>query len=260
MAQEPLQQNKAVAELLEILKATQQRKELETMMALLSHVNAVENRLDKVLGELDSVKQKLESANVPEPVKEAHQGIIAAMQKRIDGLKDRLAGLRDKIVQAATQAVDNFKQTGKTGLHAVLQGLHIRDTLSQMEKSYHHSAQAADKAVARLDATSQQLRNVGTGLRNVGRALTGRETLASREENGRFANAVTLPLRTNLKVYRKLEAMAASTVAKLDKLGKDVEKGTGEKKQSIKQALAENKAKQPAPKAPAPAKSKDVSL
>lgn len=242
-----LQRDKAVAELLEILKTSRSDKELETLMALVSHVNAVEKRLDKVLGELDSVKQKLDASKVPDTVKEAHAGVIANMQKHINHLKDMLGGLRDKIVQAATQAVDNFKQTGKTGLHAVLQGLNVRGSLEQMEKSYGKSAQMADKAVKRLDATSQELRNVGTGLRNIGRALTGRETLSSRQENGRFANAVTLPLRTNLKIYRTLGNMAHGTIAKLDKLSQDVQRGK-EQKPSVKQALQDAKAAQPAPK------------
>ena len=259
MTQSTLQQDKAVAELLEILKANQQSKELETMLTLIAHVNVVEQRLDKVLGELDSVKQRLDTSRVPETVKKAHSGVIATMQKHINGLKDMLTGLRDKIVQAATQAVDNFKQTGKTGLHAALQGLNVRENLVQMEKSYGKSAQMADNAVKRLDAASQELRSVGTHVRNIGRALAGRDALTPRQENGRFANAVTLPLKTNLKIYRKLGAMATATIAKLDMLSQDVQKGK-EQKQSIKQTLADAKASQPAPKLKAPDKAKDMSL
>lgn len=259
MTKTNLQQDKTIAELLDILKASQRSKELETMMALVNHVNAVEHRLETVLNELETVKQRLEPANVPEPVKQAHKGVVETMQKHIHQLQDKLAGIRNKIVQAAEKAVDNFKQTGKIGLDTVLKGLHIHESLERMEKSCQKSAQMADQSRQRLDNANLALRSTGTQIRNIGRALTGKELLSPRQENGRFANAVTAPLKTQLKVYHELSAMTHKAITKLERFSQDVQRGKGEKP-SVKQALDQAKADQPALKPKAPDKNKEMSI
>ena len=81
-----------------------------------------------------------------------------------------------------------------------------------------HAAQAAGRAIERIEAVSQKYHEAGRHLKNAGRALTGKEAIQKVKPPGKAAKTATVPFRAVRTCFRSLEKSAASAANRLERL------------------------------------------
>lgn len=133
------------------------------------------------------------------------------MGGRITALQEQIRGFRTALNEKATQLVQNFKENGVMALNHVCDFLGVKDTMVQLKISMLSSAADMQKSMDKIDQVSQELREVSTHAKNVGRAVVGKEALAVPEpkESG-FFHQMKRP-------YRSMKEFCTNQAEKLEK-------------------------------------------
>ena len=119
----------------------------------------------------------------------------------------------------------------------------LRDTLND-------SIKVDEKAIAKIEAVSAEYHEAGKHLKNIGRAMAGKEAIQDANPSGKLAKALKTPFLAERSSFIAMQNSAEAAINHLARLEK-----TAERKPSIRktmQTLNEQIAKAPkAPPAPA---------
>lgn len=178
-------------ELLKILIDLNMSQSQQSVSLLMNYMNDVEENFFTVLQELDAVKEQLANIqNTPQTQETRHalSELAGKMGERVASLQEQMKEWRVDLNQKATQLVQNFKERGVEALNNVCGFLGIKDTLMQMRESLTTHAQQMQGSMDKIDQVSQELREASTHVKNVGRAMAGKEAQKSPEakESGFF--------------------------------------------------------------------------
>lgn len=239
----PLAENPLIVELLGLLaknKATEQYAEFNQ---LVSCVSAMEEQLNRTATELSAVKRELQTlrGSLSKEDKAALSGLSASLGAAVKRGREQLSALKGLILRAARTAVKDFKDKGVIVLSGALEALGVHKAVTALQNHFSSTARAVEIGIARMEAVGQELRGVGSHVRNIGRVLSGKERQEAGQSRGE--TAVLAPLRHIRDALRKAENLAGQTVGSLEKL----EHSANERKPSIKKALKDYKNSHPAP-------------
>lgn len=169
-----------VEELLKILIDLNMSQSQQSVSLLMNYMNDVEENFFSVLQELSEVKEQLGNIQNTPQTKETRRTLselAGQMGERAASLREQMRGWRLALNEKAAQLVQNFKERGIEALNNVCGFLGVKDTMTQMREAMLTHAENMQGSMDKIDRVSQELREVSTHAKNVGRAMTGKETV-----------------------------------------------------------------------------------
>jgi len=249
--QNELFQNGSAIELLAILREQGMNETAKDMLGALVAVSAMDRRLETALTELREMKQELagmrEEAN--HPLKTACQNAIRSLEKGISDMSSRLSKIKTSITEAAKDAVAAFKEKGVSALNALAGFFRIKNDLTEWRRELQGYVRSEDKAIAKIAAVSGEIHELGRDVRNLGRAVIGRERREDKKPFGKLAKLAQAPHRASKSLYLGLDRRISKAIDRLEKM----ERSAKPSLLAGMEAMKNQSAKQPkAPKADRP--------
>jgi hypothetical protein len=185
------------------------------------------------------------------------QNSIIALQAQILKLREQLDALKTAIIQGCKDALAAFKEKGAVALDGVARFLRLRPALEKMAGTFERAEQRNARAIGKIEAVSAEYHKAGLHLRNMGRAIAGKEPIPDPKPVGKAAAAISAPFKAACACVAAAWVQAQGALENLDKLEKASDRPEPIKAQfdaAAKQAAAHNNARNTPDRAkPAPA-------
>ena len=261
-----MEENDVLKQFMELLNQQNMGEQSQDFMELFKYAAGMQLQLAVMVDELQGVREQLSQLqeNQPKSVKDNLMDRVAHLQEKITNLSERLLAVKDHLVETAAQAVNAFKEKGKSEMCKVLQkGISgVKSVLSDYRERLVDVMMDYEKTANQIDSIGDELKQIGNSVSNVGRLLSGKGTKEVSDEKPGVAltRLINKPIKKTVENLRKNIDAADKAFEKLDCLsdrldaGKEAEKGG---RVSVKEKLSEMKAKaDQQKKAPEPDKAK----
>ena len=93
-------------------------------------------------------------------------------------MRQKLAELKDLIMEGCQKALSAFKERGTSALDGLSRFFHVKPMLEGIRKAIDNSIRIDDNAVSKIQTLSAEYHQAGRHLKNMGRALVGKEPVA----------------------------------------------------------------------------------
>lgn len=257
MTQAPLLDNGHVKELLTILRE-QDAPTMQDYLAVINQVGAMEKQLGAAVAELAAMRRELaEAQKQSHPIQDTLLKAVIILQNRVLHLRDKLAGLKQNVVEGCKQAVAAFREKGVAALDNATRFFHIRPGLEAVRRELDTAIREDDAAIAKIEAVSTEYHNAGLHLKNMGRALLGREAAQEAKAPGKLAAAVSLPFRNERKIFTAMRRAADKALAGLERLEQAAERNRPSINDTLDTLNAQIAQKEAQKATPAPAARRD---
>lgn len=191
----PILENEHVQELLAILRENNVPS-TQDFLAVLNQVGAMEKQLDAAVKELSAMRQELKTAQEQNhPVKTALQKAVIAMQGQVLELRDKLSELKKTVIEGCKNAVAEFKEQGVAALDNIARFFKVRPVLEALRDNLAKNIQFDDKAIAKIVAVSAEYHEAGRHIKNMARAMSGKEAIQEAKSIGKLAKTLEVPFR-----------------------------------------------------------------
>lgn len=243
VAEEPVKEMPNVEELLKILIDLNMAQEQQTVHLLMNYMNDVEENFYNVLEELDMVKEQLHQIQQTPQSKTLRYRLTEVsgqLEQRISAMQEKIGSMRATLNEKAGKAVQKFKEHGVTALNHVCETLGIKEMIVSLRDDLLRTAGDMQASIDKIDRVSQELRETATHTRNIGRALSGKETLATPEakEHG-FFHHIKRPYQGMKQFCLRKAGEMDKGIAKLEAL----EQGAGQIQEGRKKLQEQGKDK-----------------
>lgn len=214
----PLMENEYVKELLAVLQENN-APSTKDFLAVLNQVSAMEKQLDAAVSELAAMRQDLKTAQEQNhPVKNTLQKAVIAMQGQVLDLRDRLAELKQSVIDGCKNAVAAFREKGISALDNVARFFKIRPILEAMRSELDKSIASDDKAISKIEAISAEYHQAGRHLKNIGRAMLGKETIQETKPPGKLTKTILTPYRAERSCLSAMKKSVEAAIGNFTRL------------------------------------------
>ena len=264
-----MEENDVLKQFMELLNQQNMREQSQDFMELFKYAAGMQLQLAVMADELQGVRQQLSQLqeNQPKQVKENLMAKVERIQEKITDLSVRLSAIKDYLVETTVQAVNAFKEKGRSEMCRVVQKWisGVKWALADYREHLTGVMLDCQKTANQIDSIGDELKQIGNSVSNVGRLLAGKGT---REVSGEkpgvsLTRVINKPVKNAVENLRKDIESVDKAFEKLDRLsecfnaGKEAEKGG---RASLKDKLSQMKAKtDQQKKAPEPDKEKTKS-
>ena len=245
-------ENDVIKQFMELLNQQNMGEQSQDFMELFRFAAGMQLQLAVMADELQGVRQQLEQLqeNQPKSFKENLMDKVERLQEKITDLSERLSAVKDHLVETVAQAVNAFKEKGKSGMCKIVQkGISdIKSALEDFRERLTETMLDFQKTANQIDSIGDELKQIGNSVSNVGRLLAGKgtEEVTDEKTGVGLTRAVNKPVKKAVENLQKGIASVDKAFEKLDRLsdrfdvGKEAEKGGRE---SLKDKLSQMKAK-----------------
>ncbi len=261
------EENDVLKQFMELLNQQNMGEQSQDFMELFKYAAGMQLQLAVMADELQGVRQQLEQLqeNQPKSVKENLMAKVEHLQEKITDLSERLSAIKDHLVETAAQAVNAFKEKGKSEMCKIVRkGISgMKSALEDFRERLAETMLDYQKTANQIDSIGDELKQIGNSVSNVGRLLAGKGTKEVSDEKPGvgLTRVINKPVKKAVENLRKMIASVDKAFEKLDRLserfnvvGKEAEKGG---RASLKDKLSQMKAKtDQQKKAPEPDKAK----
>ena len=227
-----LLENEHVKELLAILEANN-APDRKDFLVVFNQVGAMERQLDAAVKELAAMRRELnEAREQAHPVKTALQNAVRALEKNVAVLRERLDAVKQNVIEGCKNAVDAFREKGISALDSLARFFKVRPILEAMRNDLNESIRFDEAAISKIEAVSAEYHEAGRHIKNMARAVVGKEAMQDAKVDGKLAKALESPFKTErscLSSMKKSVEMSLSRLAVLEK--------AAERKPSIRKTI-----------------------
>ena len=252
----PLMDNDHVKELLGILKDN--GKDASILTSILGSVSEMERQLNAAASGLASMQRELSTMREERdhPVKTMLEKASRSLSAKVSGLRTRLKAIKDGIVSGCKRAVEAFKDKGASALNNLAEFFDVKSSLIAEREGITASIKEAEGSIAKIEAASAELHAAGRHVKNIGRAMTGKEPIPDIKPNGKLARFLETPFRGEITHLNQSLRSVNKTLAALDKLEKAAAKNAQAERPSTRETMKKLQKQIDADRADAPAKTK----
>ena len=264
-----MEENDVLKQFMELLNQQNMREQSQDLMEFFKYAAGMQLQLAVMADELQGVRQQLSQLqeNQPKQVKENLMAKVERIQEKITDLSVRLSAIKDYLVETTVQAVNAFKEKGRSEMCRVVQKWisGVKWALADYREHLTGVMLDCQKTANQIVSIGDELKQIGNSVSNVGRLLAGKGTReVSDEKPGvSLTRVINKPVKNAVENLRKDIESVDKAFEKLDRLserfnaGKEAEKGG---RASLKDKLSQMKAKtDQQKKAPEPDKAKTKS-
>jgi uncharacterized phage infection (PIP) family protein YhgE len=242
-ANQPIEQNPYVKELLEVLKK-HNSPGAEDMKSMVVSVAKIEQQLNDAVAEMAVMRRELAAIREENhPMRNPLQSTVKAMQEQIQALREQLDKLKTAIIDGCKNTLAAFKERGAEALNGIAKFFKVKPALEAIAKSCDHAAKDNMQSINKIERISKEYHKAGQHFKNIGRAMTGKELITSMKPVGKVAKAVEAPLKAARACNLAMRDAARSAAKSLSRLEKTADRPKPIKEQfetAAKQAAAHN--------------------
>ena len=228
---DPIINNQYVKSFVKLLQNSNAPVEtMNEIINILKCITAMERELGNVSNELSKMRKQVEiaEANNHPSLRAMQDNLILALHQTIQ-LKDKVATLKENIINTCKNALDAVKHQGLSALNGIAGFFKIKPSLETMRNNLDADITKNKKSITKIKTLSQESRKVGQSLRNISKALSGKEANSEAKPMGITAKAFIVPYQTTVKCFEGIKAQVSKFIGCLNKL----EKIVAERKPSI---------------------------
>jgi hypothetical protein len=249
----PILENEHVKELLAIMRENN-APTTQDFLAVLHQVGAMERQLDAAVRELAAMRRELNEAREQNhPIKTALQNTVKALEKNVAALRERLDEAKQTIIGGCKNAVAAFKEKGIAALDNVARFFKVRPILETMRDDLNENIRFDDKAIAKIEAMSAEYHQAGRHLKNMGRAMLGKEAIQETKPPGMVAKAMLAPFRAERSHFAVMKKNVEAAIGNLARLEERAKPSIQKAMQTHKKQAEQAKKDAPAAERPCPA-------
>jgi len=216
----PLLENEHVKELLEILRSN--NIAANDLTEVIKNVTSMGNEINKAITEVSALRRELTALREEQahPMKSMLAKAADSLMSKLGKVKAGIGSLKNKIIDGCKRAVDSFKDRGVSALSNIAVYFNIKSELESVRNNLNDAITEATSKIAKIEAASEQYHTAGLAVRNIGRAITGREQIPEIKPNGKLARLVETPFRSEVRHLSRSLNRANKALAGLDRLEK----------------------------------------
>lgn len=222
----------------------------QDLLQVAKYLEEMQIQLSIMTKELQGVKQQLSQFQQEQPRQQVADTIqeVSSLQNMMKNISEKISTGKEQLKNTVAKAITTVREKGKEEINQVLQK-GISKIKSIVEKNREKIAITLDKyqkLSEKIDAIGEELNQVGTSIRNVGRLATGKDAKeVSKEKQGiGITRGINQPVKKHIMSLQQKLERTDKMLEKLDKLSKDL--GTSkevkqEQRVSIQEKLSEKK-------------------
>lgn len=216
----PLAENSHVQELLSVLRDNS--KGASGLESLIGYVSSLEQNIQAATSELQAVRRELNTMREDQshPLRTAMQQTARSMEGTVANAQGKLDTLKMQIINGCKAAVTAFKQAGISALDSVAKFFHIKPGLESLRNNLRRDIQKDTAAIAKIETVSTQYHLAGSHVKNIMRALQGKEPVEAVTPNGKLAKLLEAPFRSEMKSLTSAVRNVEKAISALDQLEK----------------------------------------
>ena len=247
-----VEENDVIKQFIELLNKQNMGEQSQDFMELFRFAAGMQLQLAVMADELQGVRQQLEQLqeNQPKSFKENLMDKVERLQEKITDLSERLSAVKDHLVETAAQAVNAFKEKGKSEMCKIVRkGISgMKSALEDFRERLAETMLDCQKTANQIDSIGDELKQIGNSVSNVGRLLAGKGTKEITDEKTGvgLTRAVNRPVKKAVESLRKEIDSVDRAFEKLDRLSERFDTKKGAEKggrESLKDKLSQMKAK-----------------
>ena len=147
-------------------------------MEAVGHVSEMEKQLAGAVDELKAMRQELQNLQEQNhPLKAVLQKSVRELEANVAALRERLTELKGAVIEGCKNTLAAVKEQGISALDNAARFFHIKPGLAALRNNINEGIQADEKAISRIKAVSAEYHEAGRHLKNIGRALMGKEAV-----------------------------------------------------------------------------------
>lgn len=213
-----LEENPYVEELLDVLKK-HNPPGADDLKKVIACTTKIEQQLAAAVKEMEAMQREL-AAIRNSPMKTTLQNAISAMQEQIKVLREQLGAMRTAIIDGCKHALESFKERGASALNNIAKFFKLKPALESIAKTCDQGAKDNTKSIEKIERISKEYHKTGKHLKNIGRAVMGKELIKSAKPVGKVAKAIEAPIKVARACNLAMRDAARSAVKSLSQLEK----------------------------------------
>jgi regulator of replication initiation timing len=251
----PILENEHVKELLAIMEANNVPT-MKDLLAVLNQVGAMERQLDAAVKELAAIRRELnEAREQAHPVKAALQHVAETLEKNVTVLRERLDMVKKTVIEGCKNAVADFREKGISALDNVIRFFKIKPILESMRDDLSKSIRFSEATISNIEYVSTEYHEAGLHIKNMVRAMAGKEAIQEAKSVGKLAKALEAPFKAEHSCLVSMKKTVEATIGNLTRLEeRAVERKPSIQKtmQSLNEQIAQEKKDAPTAERPRP--------
>lgn len=166
--QEPFQ------EILQALLKNDMSQAANLLQYLGSHLDKLQEKHQKMQVEFRELKEQINS--IDERFFNDSDS-VDTVQNNLDQSEKLITLNKSRLANVVLQTKSKLKTAGKNALLSFAEKIHVPKALASLQKGMQHTQDSLDVLFQRLNDAKQAVQDVSNSIKNVGRALTGKELL-----------------------------------------------------------------------------------
>lgn len=248
----PILENEHVKEFLAIMRENH-APTMQDFLTVLNQVVAMERQLDAAVKELAAMRRELnEAREQSHPVKTALQNTVKTLEKNVAALRERLDAVKQNVIEGCKNAVAEFKEKGISALDNIARFFKMRPILENMHSELNKNIQSNDKAIAKIVAVSTEYHEAGRHLKNMARAMSGKEAIQEAKTVGKLAKALEAPFKAERTCFVSMKKSVETAIGKLTRLEERAKPSIQKTIQAHNEQIAQAKKEAPTIERPRP--------
>jgi len=235
----PLAENEHVKELFGILQDN--NRDTSGLSAIIGHVGEMESFIKRSEEMIAKMKAQLDSMKEVQnhPIKTYLQNAIKMLEQKVTEVKERIGELKDSIIEGCKNAVTACKEKGLAVLNSIASFFGFKQNLQDLNKDIDRIITQSEKAVAKIEAFSNEYHSAGRAMKNMARMAVGKKPIDAKKEAGKLAQTLAAPYKIQKSALIGLKKSVNRAVAKLEQLDAKVTARKAERAVHTKKPLTE---------------------
>lgn len=179
------------------------------------YMEEMNNNYKSMRSELQSLREQIEERS---DNSDLGKKTVESLEKSTKSFKERIDGFKKNIFQKAADIIRNFKEKGTIALHNIVQKLGIKENIQSHMKYYKDQAEKFNRTVEKLDAINAEFNAAKGHIKNIGRAIIGKEALDPQQKENFLIKILKRPYVNDRDNYIKLTEQAIKRLDRLEAL------------------------------------------
>jgi len=219
-----LLQDNSILEILKILNDANRQAQANEYAEYFGSIDAIQTQLNETLAELKNVRKQLDVIqDRRNPIKKAFTAVLDKLQSEIQAIQGQLNTLKEKLITAARNAVQAVKENGLSALNDTLKFFEVRKDLQATINSSAAVIESCNKSITKIESISNEYHATGLHMRNMGRAVFGKDAIQNQKQKGKLAKALQSLVKFRRNFSSGLKRKCENALAKMENLDQTVQ-------------------------------------
>lgn len=164
-----------ILDLIEALEQNGLSKQKEEVQSLVGYIENMEQSLSMMMAEMQEMHAEVSRLH-DKGIRAKCTQLLSKAENKIEQVKTMVSTAKNRLIAAAGNAMKTYKEKGKSALIQAVNAMRIPAALSRIKEGFYHAAQSMRQSAGQLDSVREELHEVGSHMKNVGRVMFGKPT------------------------------------------------------------------------------------